>query len=300
MNTPITLYQERLNLQEASFSRIDHEDAMVAVVHKVTLTSGTELILKICNRPNDYLREVYFLNHFATATPTVAVPRIIQVVKPEETVNGAILMECLQGALLKIKDFTETLAYEMGSSLARIHLNQQAGYGDLIEPQNLRPDARTHFTLKFEEGFEECATHLPKALLRQCREYYDSHVHLLDTVDGPCIIHRDFRPGNVLVDDGKLQGIIDWASARAGFAQEDFCSMEHGEWPTHPANKKSFLEGYATVRPIPKYDDVMPLLRLNKAIATIGYTVKIGTWDTTHTRIYKYNREFLDTFFKKL
>lgn len=290
----ISLYQERLNLQAATFSRIDHEDAMVAVVYKVTLASATELILKICTRSNDYFREVYFLNHFAA---TIPVPRIIQVVPPEEGVKGAILMECLAGTLLKIPDFTDQLAYEMGSCLARIHLNRQAGYGDLIQPQELSLDPRPHFTQKFEEGFEECSNHLPKTLLEQCRQYYDSHIHLLASVDGPCIVHRDFRPGNVLVLDGKLQGIIDWASARSSFAEEDFCSMEHGEWPTHPDSKKAFLAGYASVRPVPEYRALMPLLRMSKAFATIGYTVKIGTWDTIHARVYQFNRQFLDTYF---
>ncbi|MBS0637519.1 MAG: aminoglycoside phosphotransferase family protein [Verrucomicrobia bacterium] len=291
---PITLYQQRLNLQDATFSRIEHEDAMVAVVYKVTLPNNTQLILKICTRANDYFREVYFLNHFAASIP---VPRIIQVVPPEEGINGAILMEHLSGSLPTTPDFTETLAHEMGATLARIHRDRQAGYGDLIQPQNLSADPRVHFTQKFEEGFEECKNHLPKALLEQCRQYYDTNLHLLEQTDGPCIVHRDFRPGNVFVHEGKLQGVIDWASTRSGFAEEDFCPIEHYEWPVHSDIKKSFLAGYATIRPVPDYSKIMPLLRLSKAFATIGYTVKIGTWDTIHARVYQFNRKFIDAFF---
>ncbi|MFI5343037.1 MAG: hypothetical protein ACHQUC_02325 [Chlamydiales bacterium] len=40
MKNHIEFYQERLNLQTASFSRIDHEDAMVAIVYKVTQPNG--------------------------------------------------------------------------------------------------------------------------------------------------------------------------------------------------------------------------------------------------------------------
>src|SRR5205085_798513 len=105
-----------------------------------------------------------------------------------------------------------------------------------------------HFTIKFEEGFSECRDQLPKALLDQCRIYFDKHIKLMDSVDGPCMIHRDFRPGNLIVYDGKLQGIIDWASGRAGFAEEDFCPMEHGEWQLNPTHKKLFLAGYASIR----------------------------------------------------
>jgi hypothetical protein len=154
----IDLYQKCLDLQDASFSLIDHDDAMVAMVYKIVRTDGMELILKICSRPHDYLREVYFLKYFAGTLP---VPKIIQVVKPEAEVDGAILMECLPGTLLKTTDFTNELAYEVGSLLARIHLNRLEGYGDLTQPHNLNLDPRLHFTLKFEEGLDECSNHLP-------------------------------------------------------------------------------------------------------------------------------------------
>ena len=289
----ISIYKQRLNLQSAIFSRIDHEDAMVADVYKISQPNGIQLILKICEC-RSFLREVYFLKLFSGQLP---VPRIIDVVEPESGTFGAILMEFLPGKLLEKTDFTDSLAYEIGQILARIHLNTAAGYGDLIKPEEFSADPRLHFNQKFEEGFSECSNNLPKALLEQCRRYYNTHIDLLTNVDGPCIVHRDFRPGNIIVYKGELQGIIDWASARASFSQEDFCSMEHGEWPTSSNSKKSFLEGYESIRPIPDYNAMMPLLRLSKAIATIGFIVKRGTWQTKNVRLYAFNRQFLETFF---
>ena len=182
-------------------------------------------------------------------------------------------MEYLPGALLNGEDLTDQLAYGSGSFLAKIHLNRVEGYGDLIQPDQLSSDPRAHFTFKFEEGIEECRPHLSGDLIEQALEYYERHVDTLTGADGPCIIHRDFRPGNLIVNEGKLQGIIDWSSARAGFAEEDFCSMEAGEWNSD-LYKKSFLSGYSSIRKIPNYTKVMPLLRLSKAISTIGFTVK--------------------------
>jgi Ser/Thr protein kinase RdoA (MazF antagonist) len=167
----------------------------------------------------------------------------------------------------------------------------------LTQPHDLNHDPRVHFTRKFEEGFSECSNHLSKELLDPCRRYYDEHVNLLAVVDGPCMIHRDFRPGNVMVYEGKLQGIIDWASGRTSFAEEDFCPLEQGEWGTNQTTKKSFLEGYASIRSVPDYKAIMPLLRLSRAIAVIGFMVKNGTWNSTHARVYQLNRQFLETFF---
>jgi Ser/Thr protein kinase RdoA (MazF antagonist) len=291
----ISLYKERLNLSHAQFAFIDHENAMVATVFKITQPNGEELVLKICSRKGDYLREAYFLNHFQGKVP---IPHVVRVVPPDVDLDGAILMECLPGQLLKIENLTDNLCYEIGSLLARIHLDRVKGYGDLTEPDQLSPDARVPFTLKFEEGMDECRDHLPSTLMANVRRYYDKHLDLLLSTDGPCIIHRDFRPGNLFVEQGKVRGIIDWSSARGGFAEEDFCPLEFGEWSTNPSYRDSFLAGYASIRKVPHYQRILPLLRLSRAIGAIGFTVKRGTWKSKGAKIYQFNRQFLESFLK--
>jgi Ser/Thr protein kinase RdoA (MazF antagonist) len=295
MTPLISLYKDRLNLPQAQFAFVDHEDAMVATVFRVTCSDGTQLILKICSRSSDYFHEAYFLKYFANKLP---VPCVVQLIPPEIGVDGAILMECLPGKLLKTEDFTDKLMYEIGSFLARIHLERARGYGDLTQPDQLSFDARIPFTMKFEEGLEECNNHLPTALLRKCREYHDRHVDELNATDGPCIIHRDFRPGNLFIHDGKLEGVIDWSSARGGFAEEDFCPLEFGEWSDKSIHKNAFLAGYAAIRKVPDYQCIMPLLRLSRAVATIGFTVKRRTWQSKGAKIYQFNRQYLESFLK--
>lgn len=285
----VEVYQNILNLQSATFSLIDHEDATVAIVYKITQPSGEQFILKICEQSNHYLREVLFLTHFANILP---VPKIIQLVEPNTTIHGAILMECLPGTLLKVEELTDSLAREIGRCLARIHSERLSGYGDLIG--ELSSDPIAYFNTKFMEGLEECTHHLPMNLIEACHRYYEKNLSLLKSVDGPCIVHRDYRPGNLMVDHGKLQGIIDWSGARASFAEEDFCSFENGEWPNDPNFKKAFLNGYATIRKIPDYARLTSLLLLNKAIATIGFTVKRGTWNNTLSPLYQHNRQILE------
>jgi len=204
-------------------------------------------------------------------------------------------MEFLSGELLKAAKLTTQLACEIGSCLARIHLDPVKGYGDLTAPDTLCSDPRVPFMLKFEEGMDECRDHLPSTLLAKVRRYYDQYLDLLLSTDGPCIIHRDFRPGNLIVEHGKVRGIIDWSSARGGFAEEDFCPLEFGEWSDHPSYRNSFLEGYASVRKIPDYHRIMPLLRLSRAIGAIGFTVKRGTWEGKGKKIYQFNRQHLES-----
>ena len=199
------------------------------------------------------------------------------------------------GELLKIEDLNDKLAHEFGALLGRMHHERVKGYGDLTDPISLSMDPRIPFTIKFEEGMDECRDHLPAALLEKCHQYYDQHVDLLSSVDGPHIIHRDFRPGNLILDEGKIQGVIDWSSARGGFAEEDFCPLEFDEWSTDPAYKNAFLSGYASIRKVPQYQHIVQLLRLSRAIATIGLTVKRGIWKSKGARIYQFNRKFLES-----
>ncbi len=295
MHNLIDYYQQHLNLQDATFHKIEHEDAIVATVYNVTLLDGRQYILKICHRSHDFLCEAYYLSYFKNIIP---VPQIIELIEPTTDIPGAILMECLQGELLKKSMLTDTLAYEIGSLLGKIHNNKVAGYGDLTNPSPLSNDPTSYFTFKFEEGISECSDHLPKQILNQCQDYFSRNIHLLRSTDGPCMTHRDFRPGNILIHEGKIQGIIDWSSARGSFSEEDICSLELGDWSDDINIKKTFLEGYASIRPLPNYLDVMPILLLSKAIATIGFTVKSHTWDNKNKELYQRHIHLLEGLLK--
>ncbi len=286
-------YIERLGLHDAHFTRIDHEETMIAEVYRVERKEKPPRVLKVCAREEHFNREQYFLT---LLNGTLPIPRLIDLVKPEPGVHGALLMECLPGALLQESDWTDALAHTVGETLARVHLHRTSGYGDLTNPKTLTPNPKRYFEEKVREELAECRAHLPSKLIDQCQHYYDAHFHLLASVDGPCIVHRDFRPGNIMIHQGKLSGIIDWAGGRSGFAEQDFVAMEHRNWPSQPSHKQSLLTGYQTIRPLPDYPPLMPLLRLARTLAVVGYTVTHNTWQTDDAHIYTFNRHFLDTF----
>mgnify|MGYP003648741705 CR=1 FL=1 len=104
MTSLLSLYKQRFNLQNATFTRIDYQDSIVAIAYKVTQPNGEELILKICTRTSHYRCEVFFNNYFADRLPA---PHIRNTVAPEEGLQGAILMDCLPGTLLKSPDLPE-------------------------------------------------------------------------------------------------------------------------------------------------------------------------------------------------
>jgi aminoglycoside phosphotransferase (APT) family kinase protein len=289
MEIDLEVYKNQFALRSATFTHINHTDTIIAEVYKVTTPDKKSFILKICPRIDDYFREVYFLRRLATSLP---VPKVIATMEPSNSHFGAILMEYVEGDLLKEKDWSNDLAFEIGETLAHLHNHRTEGFGDITKSLVRGPNP--YFNDKFEEELNECKGHLPQELIEKCSRYLQDHQDLLDHVDGPCIVHRDFRPGNMIIWKHQLHGIIDWSSARFGFAEQDFCSMEHFKWAAE--YQKSLLEGYSNIRPIPNYQAIMPLLQLGRSLAVIGYTVKSNTWNNRNLGLYRSNLGFLDSF----
>ncbi len=289
----LEVYKKQLALEAATFTHINHADTIIAEVYKVVMPDKKPFILKICPRIDDYHREVLFLRQLKGCIP---VPEIIATIEPSSSYFGAILMEYVKGELLKDENWSNDLAFEIGVALAHLHNNQTDGYGDLTKPKALVREPNLYFNEKFQEELDECKGHLPENLIEKCNMYLDNYQNLLANVDGPCIVHRDFRPGNMIIWHGSLQGIIDWAGARSGFAEQDFCAIEHFKRAPHSKYKQVFLEGYSSIRPLPNYQLIMPLLQLGRALAVIGYTFKSKTWNNSNSSLYTVNRQFLDSF----
>jgi len=270
----IKSYLEQFGIQHATISRIAHESAMVAAVYKIDQAGSDPLILKICQLPRHYHRELAALKQLAHVIP---VPHVKDVIPPHENLSGAILMEYLSGMLLQDCEITESLAYELGIMLARVHNIR----GEESEETPLQ-----YFSRKFKENMTECAQHLSPTMIRKCRDYFDAHVDLLCTADGPCMVHGDFHRGNIIVDGGAVQGIIDWSSMHYGFAEEDLSLTEYAGWNMSVEVKNAFLMGYGSIRPVPDYRIVLSLFQLSKRLDIIAFIIRTGTWKTDHANLY--------------
>lgn len=273
MNT----YQKAFGLTDASFDPIRHDEITGSAVYKVTFPTKSPRILKVCPRLEDYRRERYFLERLG---PSLPIPKLIDSFAPTSGIAGALLMEWLEGEILQAKDLKDPLAYELGKSLAKLHLHRTEGYGDPSKPESLCSPAATYFEEKFLEELNECRTDLPITLTEKCEAALTSSKHLLEAVDGPCIVHRDFRFSNIIVADGKLKGIIDWAGARSGFAEQDFAILS---W-------EPIAKGYSSVRPLPNCKAIMPILHIGRSLAVIGLCLKNQTSKGKHAEIYQTHR----------
>ncbi len=62
-------------------------------------------------------------------------------------------------------------------------------------------------------------------LAQRGRAALEFHIDEVPISDRPCLVHFDLRPGNILVREGALAGIIDFESCRGGHASMDFFKL---------------------------------------------------------------------------
>jgi aminoglycoside phosphotransferase (APT) family kinase protein len=83
---------------------------------------------------------------------------------------------------------------------------------------------------------------------------------LLDALTRSCVVHSDFNPKNLLVDDatGEVTGVLDWEFAHSGWPVTDLGNLLRFE--REPAFAEAVLEAYRT-GVVDAGDDVLDLAR---------------------------------------
>jgi aminoglycoside phosphotransferase (APT) family kinase protein len=138
------------------------------------------------------------------------------------------------------------LATDMCGLLARLHELDVAASGvvDAIGEPPANPAAAELGRWVAELDAAELE---PQPALRMAVGWMRDHVP--SAPERQVVVHGDFRPGNVLVEDGRVSALLDWELAHLGDPADDLgwytCRIytdEHfipGRWPV-----KSFLERY--------------------------------------------------------
>ncbi|MCM3746085.1 aminoglycoside phosphotransferase family protein [Paenibacillus pasadenensis] len=253
----------------------DVPDSFSSEVYKLTLFNRENVYVKIPFNKDKLFRELKVLEILKGVLP---VPEVLDVWDGDENISGAMLLAEIRGVPCP-KQIDEQLAFKIGMYHAMLHEVKAPGYGNygkdgvrLLEHN----DWRLHIKRNFEMWEEPCKEILEPELYEACLSRFEVLFAALPEPDGPCVVHMDFRPGNILVNGSEVAGIIDFESARAGSSEVDFTKVNRYIWQVNPGTKEAYTAGYQTVRPMLDLETVLPFFDIYDAFSAIVWCKNRG------------------------
>ena len=206
------------------------------------------------------------------------VPRVLDFWSGDDLISGGLLLSEINGVPCT-GAIDDELAFQIGVFHAKLHEVKMPGYGvevlDGFQYSN-QNNWRLYIKNNFEKLTEPCKEVLERGLFEECINYFESAFSVLPSPDGPCVVHMDFRPGNILTNNNRVVGIIDFESARGGSTEIDFTKMNRYVWEVYPQSRISYKEGYSTIRPLMDLDTIVPFYNFYDAFSAVVWCKKRG------------------------
>lgn len=256
---------DKVNLKAASVREVP--ESFSSRVYNVKLETGDTVFLKIPRSIKKFRLEKEILERFKGHLP---VPEIVA-----SHEDGFLVLESLDGDPAT-GVVSEKLAWEIGKLLARLHAIRVGpeDYGGAVRDEFSR---WTEFLpAQFYSFAEDAKKVLDAELFERALVQFEEMRKELPPPDGPSFIHMDFRPGNILVRDDHVTGIIDFESVRIGSTELDFTKIERDVCQRFPGTREAFEDGYRSVRPLIDLDRVLPFYRMTDAFNSTGWSQRMG------------------------
>ncbi|MEU4394535.1 aminoglycoside phosphotransferase family protein [Kribbella sp. NPDC023855] len=206
---------------------------------------GTDLILKLSPDPTapvmSYEQDLIHTEamFYQAARGKAPVPEVVH------TGTDYLLMTALPGTTMRGVTGPERagLRRELGGIVATLHEVTGSGFG--YPQKGLVTTWGAAFLSMIDDVLGDAdrfAVELPRPA-EQLRRLVLDRVKLLDEVQTPRLIHFDLWDGNILVQDGRITGLIDGERAMWGDPVAEFVSLTLFESSVDP----EFLAGYGSV-----------------------------------------------------
>lgn len=165
----------------------------------------------MAGRPLDHTGEAALIR--AAQAGGVLAPEVLVELLPEDGIGSGFVMRAIPGtadpkAILAAAE-PDRLLGELGAQLAAIHRIDASG---LPLPQMDTATALAELRARFLSYGGD------RPIIALALRWLETH--LPDPVP-PRLVHGDFRLGNLLVDDDRLTGVLDWELAHLGDPHED-------------------------------------------------------------------------------
>jgi aminoglycoside phosphotransferase (APT) family kinase protein len=276
-------------------------------VYAVATAAHGELILRLSHRPDrTFLSEAGVIE--AVRRSGVLAPEVVGVgrIEDEDGPSAYILERRLSGVMLRNLMLSDpgtaaTHLEQVGEILAVVHDIAVTGFGNLA-PGLDAPHATC--SSWFVDGF--VATILPDALgavtddpatttdVHRAAHIITTHRPMLDAA-APRLAHGDISPTNILIDAGRVSGVVDWEGAKGAPQANDFAwwTSATTSLATGPT-AEPLLAGYLRVCTLDdNFPTVFRLCQLRILCGLIGYAAGVAD-DSTRARACRQLRQCLD------
>ncbi|MEO1046690.1 MAG: phosphotransferase [Pseudomonadota bacterium] len=172
----------------------------------------------------------------------VTAPQVVAELEPEDGIGSGFVMQALPGTpnpkqILEMED-PSALLKEAARDLARIHSLRREDLPEAVPVMDYRA-AIADLKAQFEEAGGD------RPIIALGLKWMEDNCP--DPVE-PVLIHGDYRMGNLLAEDSKLTGVLDWELAHFGDRHEDLAFGCMAVWRFHrydrPALGLGSLEDY--------------------------------------------------------
>ena len=245
---------------------LEVEDSHSSEVFKVILASGEIVYVKYPYSKLKYQRE---LDSFNILNEKVRIPKLL------DYNSETFLLSELKGRPLSKND-PPNISYQVGVLHAKLHNVQPEKDTVYSGIKNEFPHWNTFVEQMFEGFKENVKSAIDKDLYHKSILKFEQMKNNLPEPDGPCFIHMDFRPANIIVDEDTVTGVIDFESVRFGSSEIDFTKIYRDYLRFDADVFAAYKEGYRSVRPLIDLSLVLPFYEFTNAFMSIGWCVKRG------------------------
>ena len=246
----------------------------VTIVH----TDGPSYVVKVPSAPWKPAKEARLHTHFRRIG--VPAPQVLAIDESHTVVPFAwMVTECVPGqpwsevAAELDHATTRDLYHQLGDILGRLHTTTFDAFGEADGPSHALDAGPVHELgevgpfrtwAQLHDAFvAERLAYLRTTALADLepaiRRHLNTNRHLIDGRVTPRLLHMDLHQGNIMVENGRITGILDSEESIIGDAAYDLMRTELAHFQeTPPAWQAAFRQGYETHLPIA---DATPELR---------------------------------------
>jgi len=261
---------QQFGLQVVSINEV--EDSFSSTVYKCTLSNSENVFLKIPFSKLKYQRE---LEAYEILKGRVSIPVMLDYWSGDAEYAGAFLLSELKGKPLTSKA-TPTVAYQVGVLHAEMHSTRPPANKVLTGIKNEFTNWSNFVEHQFYSFAEDVKDILDEQLFKKSMEKFEKMKQQLPSPDGPSFVHMDFRPANIIVDNDKVSGIIDFESVRFGSTEIDFTKLYRDFLSADVNLFNAYQEGYNSIKPLIDLENILPFYRFTDAFNSIGWCKRRG------------------------